>query len=277
MRYNRICTVLTLLTMAFILGGCVNVQDLTEKEADIVAEYSAGILLRYSDQYERRLITNENNKKETQPADPAATPVPTSDAAASPDSSAASSSMGEPDGSAGDTDMAGSGTNGSDASDGNADGAGIVSGQAAEDDTAEQVSLNDLFHIKGLDLSYQSYQFCSKYPKGDDDTFSITAGKGETLLVVHFQVRNKSGAKKKFSLGERAKNISYKLNADGNEYQPGINILKNTGLNYLNTTIKKGGKEDAVLIFTMAEERQHASGISLQIKEGNKAVNLQLK
>lgn len=277
MRYNRICMVLTLLTMAFILGGCVNVQDLTEKEADIVAEYSAGILLRYSDQYERRLITNENNKKETQPAVPVAAPVPTSDAAASSDSSAASTSTGEPDGSAGDTDMAGSGTDGSDASDGNADEAGIVSGQAAEDDTAEQVSLNDLFHIKGLDLSYQSYQFCSKYPKGDDDTFSITAGEGETLLVVHFQVRNKSGAKKKFSLGERAKNISYILNADGNEYQPGINILKNTGLNYLNTTIKKGGKEDAVLIFTMAEERQHASGISLQIKEGNRAVNLQLK
>lgn len=272
MRYNRIWMMLSLLAMVFILGGCMNVQDLTEKETDIVAEYSAGILLRYSDQYERRLMAKEN-KGEDQTAVPAVTPVPTPNETIIPDGSETAANSTDETGGSAD----GTGAGGTDAADGNANGADAASGSSAEEDTSEQVSLNDLFHIKGLDLSYKSYQFCDKYPKGDNDTFAITAGKGETLLVVHFQVRNKSGAKKKFSLGERAKDISYTLNVDGNEYQPGINILKNTGLNYLNTTIKKGGKEDAVLIFTMAEERRQASGISLQIKEGNKAVNLQLK
>lgn len=265
MRYNRIWLTLALLAVILVLGGCMSVQDLTEQEAGLVAEYSAGVLLRYSDQYERRLITKDQRKGEdtvvsaptvTSPAvsatpapAPASLPDGSGDSAAPGGDPAASSDPGDPA-----TDV-----------------------QPVEADTSKQVSLNGLYHIKGLDFSYESYQFCDRYPKSSNSTSVITAGKGETLLVVRFRIRNKSGKKKKVNFIKRAQKISYIMTVDGNEYEPGLNILPNTGLNFLNTTIKKGAVEEAVLIYTMAKERQQAASIALQIKEGNNAVNVQLK
>ena len=267
MRNNRIWMMVILLTVVFILGGCMNVQDLTEKESEMIAEYSAGLLLQYSDQYERRLI-KKNPAGVNEIAQPSAVPSETAPPAVpeeTPVPAAPETPEGEP------------GTEGAGSQDTSMEGPDAASGQSVEEDNTDKVSLNDLFHIKGLDFSYRSYQFCDKYPKGGDGIIPITAGKDETLLVVHFQIRNKSGAKKKVSLGRRANNISYKLKVDGSEYEPGISILKNTGLNYLNTKIRKGGKEDAVLVYTMSKERRQASGITLRIQEGNKAVDLQLK
>lgn len=267
MRNNRIWMMVTLLAVVFILGGCMNIPDLTEKESDFVAEYSAGVLLRHSDQYERRLIRSGCGE-ESQTAQPSAVPSETAQPAV-PEVTPAPEAP--------ETPAAEPGTEGADSQDTSTGESDAASGQSVEEDNTEKVSLNDLFHIKGLDFSYKSYQFCDKYPKGGDGIIPITAGKDETLLVVHFQIHNKSGAKKKVSLGRRANNISYKLKVDGSEYEPGISILKNTGLNYLNTTLRKGGKEDAVLVYTMSKERRQASGITLRIQEGKKAVDLQLK
>ena len=268
MRYNRIWLTLALLAVILVLGGCMNVQDLTEEEAGLVAEYSAGILLRYSDQYERRLITKDQRKEEdtvvsvpsvTSPA-VSATPAPTP--ASLPD---------------GSEDPAASAAPGGDSAVSSDSGDPAPDAQPVEADTSEQVSLNELYHIKGLHFSYESYQFCDRYPKSSNSTSVITAGKDETLLVVKFRIRNKSGKKKKVNFIKRAKKISYIMTVDGNEYEPGLNILPNTGLNFLNTTIKKGAAEEAVLIYTMAKERRQAASIALQIKEGNNAVNIQLK
>ena len=54
----------------------MNVQDLTEKESEMIAEYSAGLLLQYSDQYERRLI-KKNPAGVNETAQPSAVPSET--------------------------------------------------------------------------------------------------------------------------------------------------------------------------------------------------------
>lgn len=241
MRNNRIWIVPILLVLAFSLSGCMDIQDLTEEEGNMLAEYSAGILLRYSDQYERRLITKEQREEDKTAA--TSTPEETT-APATP----------EPSLTPGDT--------GND--------------ETTPQDTANTVTLNDLYHMKGLDFSYRSYQFCNQYPENSDGTSPATAEQDETLLVVSFEIKNKSGKRKKVSLGSR--DITYTLTtADGSEYQPVIAILKNTGLNFLNTTIEKDGKEEAVLIYRMAKEQRDASSISLRIQEGNNAVDIPLK
>lgn len=256
MRYNRIWMALTMMAVIFVLGGCMNVQDLSEKETALVAEYSAGVLLRYSDQYERRLITRDQTGEErvvastpgtASPSPVAATPTPVP--VTDPEVSQKPDDSGTP----------------------------APDDQPSASEPSKQVSLNGLYHMKGLDFSYQSYEFCNKYPKSGNSFSVIKAEKGETLLVVKFQIRNKSGKKKKVKLGKRAQKISYIMTVDGNEYEPGLSILPNTGLNYLNTTIGKGAAEEAVLVYTMAAERQQAANITLQIKEGNNSVNIQLK
>lgn len=94
-------------------------------------------------------------------------------------------------------------------------------------------------------------------------------------MVVDFRVKNTRRSKRKIELGN--KKIDYTLNVDGNNYQPGISILENMGLNYLDTTLKSGGSEEAVLIFEMSKDKKKASQISLTVSRGGRQAVVQLR
>ncbi len=251
MRRNRIYAAVLLLASAAVLSGCMGVKDLSEENEDMIAEYAAGVLLQYSDQYDRRLITETQEETKTSPtADAAATAPPAkTESGGSGGSSSSDASSGSD--SPSDSDSSGSG--------------GEASGETPE----STVSLNKLYHVKGLDFSYDSYEFRKQYGS------TIQAEKGQVLLVVHFDVRNISGRKKKVNLAKRQ--ISYGLTADGSEYQPQFVILDNMGLNHLSTTIPAGKNEDAVLIYRLAKARRSASDITLRIQDGGKTAIVKLK
>ncbi len=217
--------------------GCANVPELDEKQEALIAEYSAGVLLRYSEQYDKRLVTKEENGVE-------ATATPTAMPVTSPTGTSAPQSVNEP------------------------------AVTAAAEETAEPVtetSLNELYRMKGIQVSYDSFRFTQKYGSSQ-----IRADKGQTLLVVTFSLKNVSGATKKVNLMD-GREITYTLDVDGSQYAPGINILSNGGMDHLDTTIAKGKKEKAVLIFQMDDARRQASSMSLTIKEHDRQTNLKLK
>lgn len=240
MRHNRIGIVLAVLLSAVALSGCLNVKDLDEKQSDLIAEYSAGVLLRYSDTYERRLITREQAAEDgdgtqagiadSKTATPSPSPSPVSTA---------------PPGQT-----------------------------AAAEETAQEVSLDELYGIDGLKFSYESYEFCSRYPKNSSDS-TIVAEDGETMLVVTFRIRNVSGADKKVNLMKSG--ITYPLEIDGAEYQPSLSMLDNGGLNYLDTKIPAGRTETAVLIYNLSKEKKNASSISLAVEKGKNRAGVTLK
>ena len=243
MKHNRIAFLLLTLFLMLSLCGCVNGPDISEEQSDLVAEYAAGVLLRYSNQYDRRLITKEQIEKENQKKNADSTAAPETTAAPSATPTPVPSSENEP----------------------------VPNDSGMEEQSTEQptVPLNEIYRIEGLNFSYQSYRFCKKYNS------QIKAEDGQTLLVVEFNVKNQSGKKKKVSLGK--KKIAYKLMVDNSEYQPSISILENMGLTYLDTTIPAGKSENAVLIFRMSEERKEAAAISLAIEDGNRVSMVKLK
>ncbi len=51
-----VCLCLVMLTLA----GCVQAREMTEEKQDIIAEYSAGIVLQHAENYKRRLEKQEN-------------------------------------------------------------------------------------------------------------------------------------------------------------------------------------------------------------------------
>ncbi len=247
MKHNRIRVILAILAAMVLLSGCLDVGDLSEEESDMIAEYSAGVLLRYSGDYDRRLITKEQAEKEgieeeKASAAPLVSASPGVAATATADVPSAA-----PDASPG-----------------------------KEENPAAKVTLNQLYQMDGIDFSYDTYQFCDRYPQGDK-TMQIVAREGETLLVVSFRVKNNSAGKKKVDLLKNG--IEYPLTIDGNQYYPGISILKNGGLNHLRTTLDKGKSENAVLIYTLSKERKKASRISLTVedKKANRQADIQLK
>ena len=238
MKRNQIVVLITILSM-LSLTGCMDVGDLTDEQSDLIAEYSAGVLLRYSESYERRLITKEQLKKQgiEEVSEGITTPTPSAVVTATPQT---------PD----DTTQT-----------------------AAKPDTTEvpELSVNDFYQLDGVKVSYDSYQFGKKYGNSQ-----IRAADGETLLVVSFLLTNVSGKTKKLNLMKRM-DISYTLDADGNQYLPGPSILENGGLNQLSTTLKPGQKEKAVLIYRMSKERKNASSIILTIADESKQAKVTLR
>ena len=79
MKDNKITAVCIAGVMAVSLTGCMDsVKDLSDEKSDMVAEYSAGLLLRHSDSYSKRLVTKAdqtgNNSQED--VQTTATPAP---------------------------------------------------------------------------------------------------------------------------------------------------------------------------------------------------------
>ena len=236
MKRNGIFILLTILSI-LSLTGCADLSDLTEEQSNLIAQYSAGVLLRYSDSYERRLITKEQLKK--QGAEEAAPEQP--ETQTTPVASAVPI----------DT----------------------TTDEAASQKPAETpgVTVNDFFQFDGVTVTYDSYRFASKY-----GSTQIRADEGETLLVVTFVLKNTTGKTKKLNLMKRT-DISYQADVDGEQYQPGISMLENGGLNQLSTKLKAGEKEKAVLIYRMSRDKKDAASVVLTLSDKNRTAKVTLR
>lgn len=74
---NRKCILSVCLCLVmFMLAGCVQMRELTEEEQDIVAEYSAGIVLQHAENYKKRLEKQENPAAPESSQPPQATAAP---------------------------------------------------------------------------------------------------------------------------------------------------------------------------------------------------------
>lgn len=215
-----------------MLVGCAGGKSLTEEEQDMIAEYSAGVLLRNYDKYNQRLV-------KTEPITPAVTEQPAATPTAEPT---------VPD-------------------------SGTSQPGAEEEEQLNEVSLDDLYHVAGMKVSYDSYVACNKYPK--DSPMQLTAKKGQFLLVVRFVVKNKSSKPLAVDLMERK--IAYPLDMGGKVYQPAIAMQENGGMNYLKTKLKAGASEKAILVYEIPDESKDPESMVLTVKDGGNAATIRLK
>ena len=227
-----LCAVLAVSVLS--LTGCADIKNLSEEQENEIAEYAAGVLLQNSDKYSYRLITKEEKEVTETPTPMPATPTPTSQASDAPQES-------QPEQTA-----------------------------AAPEDSKKEVSLDDLYHLKGVSILYTSYRLADKYGSSQ-----IRAEQGKKLLVAEFSLKNNSGAKKKVKLIDRRK-ITYQLNVDGTTYSPQISLLENQ-LDYLEAVIAKGKSQKAVLVFQVDKNATNASSIDLSIEEGNNKTSVKMK
>ena len=236
MKRNGIFILLTILSI-LSLTGCADFSDLTEEQSNLIAQYSAGVLLRYSDSYERRLITKEQLKKqgaeEVAPEQPETQTTPVASAVPTDTTADAAASQ-----------------------------------KPAE---TPGVTVNDFFQFDGVTVTYDSYRFASKY-----GSTQIRADEGETLLIVTFMLKNTTGKTKELNLMKRT-DISYQADVDGEQYQPGISMLENGGLNQLSTTLKAGEKEKAVLIYRMNQDKKGAASVVLTLSDKDRTAKVTLR
>jgi hypothetical protein len=220
--------ILSMLTLC----GCMDVKDMTEEESDMVAEYSAGVLLRYSDTYQWRLVTKEEGDTDGQTAsEPESTEAVSSSEPQTTENADAVSSTAE------------------------------NTSETDEETTVQNVKLNDIYRLDGVNIKLKRGYFCQKYKN-----IQVSAGSGEKLFIVSFELQNTSSKDKKVNLMKR--DFEYPLTIDGESYQLGINILKGNDMKYLNTTIAPGKKTEAVLVYNVPKSAgKSGSDVKLTILE----------
>lgn len=210
-----------------LLTGCSS-ADLSEENQDKVAEYASEVVLKHDANYDKKRINTEAAATSSPEVSqsPEATPEPT----AAPETAV------------------------------------TEDGQQPEKTAIPEVSMEELYQLKDVSISYQSYEICSKYPKKSE--FSMIAKKGEAFVIVKFMAENKSSSKTKVDLIKRK--IDYELTVGEKSYNPTIAMLMNGGLNNFKTTLNPKEKQKAVLVYNVPKVETNAETLTLTIKDGDK-------
>lgn len=244
MKRNKILLLCVMLLSTVALTGCFGVKNITDEESDLIAEYSAGVLLRYSNNYQWRLLTKEQASKEDG-SDVTETPQPSALPSDEPQETAAAESP-TGDQTASQTDPQSTDT-----------------GSDSQEPDIKNVSLNEVYGTKGVDITMDHAKYCKKYKN-----IQVMSNSDDKLLVITFKLHNTSGTAKKINLMKRE--IDYPITIGTDTYFLGINILEGNDMKYLKTTIPAGKTVTAALVYTLPSSVKTSDEIRLIVQEKDK-------
>lgn len=226
----RAATILIMILLVCTLTGCgATVTSLTDEESYEIARYMADKLLQYDRSY------GSTGLVYVDPTLPTEEPVTTEAPVVTP----APAASGIP------------ATSDSPASDGQTDSdTNDITGDNIVPDDAVVTDWSEFFTTDEWVITYSSYDTCKSYPK-KSDIYQNVASKGKKLLVISFDVINKTDHKIGIDLTESG--LKYQLYIGEESYSPMIALLDNGGLMYLNIKLKAYGQDEAVLIFEVPE------------------------
>ena len=231
---------IVLVAVVLLFTGCLGMDppDVTEEQKKQMAQYAAGLLMKYNKFYMENLTT----PTPTPEATPTPTPAPTSTPTPTPTEGAKPTSGAKP-----------------------TEGAGEGNEKALAD-------LKDVIGVDGLELSYGGYEIYESYTF---DGYSVEPqDAGKLLMIAKIIVKNTTDSALAVNLTD--KNLNYRLYTDANNYMlPKWSMLLND-FTTLNTTLEAGQSFETVLVFEV-ERDLNPSTLNLFIMQGNKTVIVVLK
>mgnify|MGYP000879792918 FL=1 len=217
---------LVLLCMAALTGCGKNDISLTNEENDLVAEYIAGTLLKYSYDNEwkyQKLNTAQKTGVTTTAGTNSSTRTPTQSQAGNSQKPTASSS------SAASTTAS-------------------ASGKAGTTSTDLMGSLPSALGLSGVTVKYKDYVTGSSYPS--DAYVSVPAQQGYKVVAVELTLTNTSG--QAVTLNSSG-NVTFKLEVGGTGVVNYASILKNDITALKNVSLAAGASKDVVVLFQVKE------------------------
>ena len=230
---KRIIYCLISVMLVSMLGGCglIAQTGLDDNEEELVAEYAAGVLLRYSADKKGGL------------GNPKPTPVPTEEPV--PEEVVPEDKIKDLDKTENKPEDEWEGDETEPAeTDKNAD-----EQEAAVAKPADGRAIADAIGISGFDMAYGGFEIAEVYPDAhsNDLTFSMQAAEGKKLLVVHMDVINPDDADRECDA--LSCNVKYRiLINETTRINEQMTILLNDLKSY-SDTIKAKRKVDTVLVF----------------------------
>lgn len=247
------------LSCGLLLTGCAQLTKLTDKQSDVIAEYMAGSVLRYTDNYMEGLVYPEDTADKTTNK--------TADKTGGKITDKVSDTKATSDNSSGKTDTGNQSSDQSQSQSTPAAGTSVVKGNSLTYEELYKILCDDKCQVK-----YTNFKLYDSYAQRDN-YFTLQPTDGRKLLVVNFKVSNETKKAVKMNLGKL--HIDYKLHtAQGKTYSPMVTLL-DTDLNYLSYTLQGGKSDDAVLVFDVpATIDKNGLTLSISLNGQNTEIDL---
>lgn len=253
-----------LVLSAVMLTGCIDsMPDMTTEQSDMVAEYAAGLLLKYSSSYDYRLVSDEELAAALaqEKALEEETMTETDTVQERPEESSEKETQEQFSAQEEETQKVTESTEQmqQDVLD-------------ADTDLAMELDLQD-----GVSLRYQSFEICDSYPQNATGFSGIDAREGRKLIVMHFDLENTSAEKIDCNLYDHSLRLRVNINQTvltGVQETP---MLPDDMVSF-NESIEAGKKADVVAVAEIEELSDHdIETIVLQISSINGNCNVKIR
>lgn len=247
MKKGKIIGVLAI--SACMLTGCIDsMPDMTEEQSELVAEYAADMLLKYSPNYHYRIADEEEVAS-------AETEMETSQEEETTQEESQPSQ---------DLSQTGSGETVS------------VGAETSVEDGAEY-DLAAFFGMDQFSIMYASCEVTDAYPNAESGVgFSVTAPQGYNLLVLHFDVENLGEEAAQCDLFDQISKVSVNVNDAG--YVQALSTLLTNDLTTYMEDIPAGEVADAVVVVPVEQtDLDEIQTAVMQITTQDSVVNISLE
>lgn len=238
-RWSKIAAML--ICISIFLTGCANtIPDLSEEQNAMIAEYAAGLLLKYDKNYKNAL--DIPMEEELMPEETAQT-----DTAEQAGNMEQTEEMPE---------------------------AGMAEEMPAETVVTDIASF---LGLEGISINYTGYEVTDSYVQGENVAFSLDATPGKRLLVVNFDITNTTPEDVAVDILNK-KDIRFRLSVNGGANKKVLYTMLMNDLSVYENMLAAGTTENAVLICELPpEEADAVETISLYMQNGENSVTMTLQ
>lgn len=231
------------LSACLLLSGCGNaIPELTEVQQDMITEYAVGTVLKYSANYDDKIIRKELEKTEEAEAE-----VTEQEQQESVEEEKEELRVPE------------------------------ISEEEQQDvptvsanESAPSQSLDTFLATDGFRVEFQESEICDAYSGADDDVvaFELKASEGNRLLVLKYSVSNITDQEQQFDV--LSKNVKAKISAAGNNRSALLTMLDNDLL-HADTMIAANETRTFVILTEIKADAEVGEIVLTLVNNGEKA------
>lgn len=246
-KMSRTMTIVVTTAMATaLMTGCVDqMPDMTQEQTDLIAEYAANLLLKYSPNYNYKIVDTQELEEITEMTEEALEESTEKSTETKEEQTAQESQTQVQE---------------------------TETGEAQQNIfTPQEAKIAEFMDIENFEIEYVSYEVANAYPQGTSG-FAVSAPKDKMLLILHYNVSNVSEAKATCELLEKEASVYVNINDTG--YRETMNtLLVNDFASYVE---EFNGKEtkDVVSVIAIPKETKEIESLELQIRFSNQEITV---
>lgn len=230
--------------MIFLLVGCDKKVTLNTEENDLIAEYIAGVMLKYSfnDKWNyEKAVSRVDSYKQKNPA----------------------------------SLIGGGATSATEPTKSSTSNTPISNAATAVTPTKDIIeTLSSALEIEGVDIQYKTYSVGDRYPT-EEYAISVPAGEGYKVLALEFELTNNSGSA--INLDTYNKGVVFRLGLKERAFTQYASMLKNDLVFLKDISVNAGSTYTAVVLFQIPDSLANdVAGGTLSVYQNNSLLGTML-